>query len=183
MISDSPGFWTARITDDRSFKIDHLKPNRYGVLVGNLPDGFYVKSIRAGGVDETYSGIDLTSAEPGQIDILVSPKAGLVSGIARDSDTNQPFGGATVVLAPQETALAELPSLYQHASTDQYGRFRFRNVVPGKYYVYAWDDVETGAWMDPDFRKPLEDKAVSVTVAESAQADVQVNVIRSDAGT
>ena len=65
----------------------------------------------------------------------------------------------------------------------QYGRFTFKNVVPGEYKVYAWEDVESSAWMDPDFMKPLEGKGESVAVEESAQANVQVNVIPADSAS
>ena len=53
-------------------------------------------------------------------------------------------------------------------------------MVPGEYKVYAWEDVESSAWMDPDFMKPLEAKGEPVTVGESAQANVQVNLIPAD---
>ena len=168
---------TDRIAADGSFRIENLAPDRYAILIEGLPDGFYTKSIRVGGADVTYSGVDLTSGAPGEVEILVSPKAGLVSGVARDPNNSQPVPGATVVLVPKEKERLTISSFYQQTVTDQYGRFTFKNVVPGEYKTYAWDDVEPGSWMDPDFMKPLEEKGESVTVAESSQASVQVNLI------
>jgi hypothetical protein len=171
---------TYRIAKDRTFVLDDLEPFRYGVLVGGLPDGFYTKSIRVGEADITYSGLDLTSGAPGEVDILVSPKAGLVSGVVQNPDTNKPPPGAEVVLVPKEKERLEISAFYQQTTTDQYGRFTFKSVVPGEYKVYAWEDAESSAWMDPDFMKPLEGKGESVAVGESAQVSVQVKLIPSD---
>jgi hypothetical protein len=171
---------TYRIAKDGTFRLEDLDPYRYGILIGGLPDGFYTKSIRVGEADITYSGLDLTSGAPGEVDILVSPKAGLVSGVARSLNTSQPPPGATAVLIPKEKERLEISVFYQQTTTDQYGRFTFKNVVPGEYQVYAWEDVESSAWMDPGFMKPLEGKGESVTVGEGAQANVQVNLIPAD---
>jgi hypothetical protein len=50
-------------------------------------------------------------------------------------------------------------------------------VVPGEYRVYAWEDVEYGAWMDPDFMKPLESRGEAVSVSEGGRQAIQVNLI------
>jgi protocatechuate 3,4-dioxygenase beta subunit len=171
---------TYRVAQDRTFKIENLDPDRYGFLIEGLPDGFYIESIRVGGIDTTYSGVDLKSGAPGDVDIFVSPKAGLVSGGTQDPNTNQPAPGVTVVLVPKEQVRRTIPEFYQQVTSDQHGRFMFKNVVPGEYKVYAWEDVESSAWMDPEFMKPLEDNGESVTVGESAQANVRVSVIPAD---
>src|ERR1700733_1695366 len=157
-------------------------PDRYGVVIDGLPNGFYTKGISAGGVDVRYSGVDLTSGSAAPIDILVSPKAGLVSGAALNPDSSQPTPGATVVLVPKEKERLAIFEFYQQATTDQYGRFTFTSVVPGEYSVYAWEDVESSSWMDPEFMKALEAKGEAVKVEESAQASVQVTIIPADSG-
>jgi hypothetical protein len=53
-------------------------------------------------------------------------------------------------------------------------------VFPGEYKVYAWEDAESTAWRDPEFMKPLEGMGESVTVGESGQASVQVNLIPAE---
>ena len=173
---------TYPIAADRTFRIEDLDPGTYGVVIGGLPDGFYTKSIRVGEADVTYSGVELTSGAPAAVEIVVSPKAGLVSGAALSPETSQPASGATVVLVPKEKERLPISAFYQQATTDQFGRFTFKSVVPGEYTVYAWEDVESSAWMDPDFMKPLDGKGEPVTVEESAHATVQVNTIQADSG-
>ena len=123
---------------------------------------------------------DLTSGPPATVDILVSPKAGIVSGVAQNPNTSHPPPGATIVLLPKEKERLPIFAFYHQQTTDQYGRFTFKNVAPGQYKVYAWEDVEPGAWLDPDFMKLLEAKGESITVAESDQTQVQINLITAD---
>jgi hypothetical protein len=166
-----------RIAEDRTFRIEDLQPGRYGVVVEGLPDGFYTKSVRAGEVDVTYSGVDLTGAAVGQVEVVVSPKAGIVSGVAQSVDTNRAAAGATVVLVPKEKERSTIADLYRQTTTDQNGGFTFRSVVPGEYQVYAWEDVERSAWLDPDFVKTAEGKGEPVTLPEMGVASVRVRVI------
>jgi serine/threonine protein kinase len=111
------------------------------------------------------------------IDIVVSLKAGLVAGTVQNADAGKPAPGATVVMIPQEKERAPIPEYYQQGTTDQHGRFAFKSVAPGRYKVYAWEDVEPTAWMDAEFMKPFLAKGETVTVEESGRAEVEVSVI------
>jgi hypothetical protein len=167
---DDPG---DRVAEDSTVKLTNLIPDPYGVVVSGLPNGFYTKSIRAGETDITYSGFELRDGPPARIDVLVSPKAATVSGVAQIRDSDKTAAGATVVLVPAEKERAQIAEFYQHATTDQFGRFAFKSVVPGEYKVYAWEDVESTAWRDPEFMKPLEGMGESVTVGEGDKASVR----------
>jgi carboxypeptidase family protein len=121
--------WKSRIAPDGAFRFEHFDTGRYGMLITGLPDGFYVKSMRTGDTDVLYSGIDLTSAAAGPVDVLVSPKAGTVAVTVQ----GEPGPGSTVVLVPQEKERVVIPGYYQDALADQYGRFTFKSVPPGEY--------------------------------------------------
>jgi hypothetical protein len=43
--------------------------------------------------------------------------------------------------------------------------------------VYAWEDVEATAWLDPEFLKAVEGKGAAVKVGELDRANVNVAVI------
>ena len=43
--------------------------------------------------------------------------------------------------------------------------------------MFAWDDVEDTAWMDPEFLKPYEDKGKLVTVRDGSSETVELRVI------
>ncbi|HYW45228.1 MAG TPA: carboxypeptidase-like regulatory domain-containing protein [Bryobacteraceae bacterium] len=165
-----------KLNADGSFKLEDVNADRYAVNVTGLPDGFYVKSARAGNVDVLASGLDVTGA-PTPVEILLSPNAGQIAGMVQNLDTQHPARAATVALIPQEKERRETGSFYKITSSNASGSFTFRSLVPGEYKVFAFEDVEPGAWFDPDFLKPLEDKGQAVTIRESGRESVQVTLI------
>jgi hypothetical protein len=172
---------SGKLGDDLSFRLPDISADRYDVTVTGLPDGFYVKAARSGDNDVLLSGLDVKGASPEPVEIVISPRAGQVSGSVQNPNTQQPAAQATVALVPQENERIEQAAYYHQADSGQDGHFNFRNLPPGKYKVFAWEDVESGAWMDPDFIRPVADKGVSVTVEEGGQETVDVKLIPADA--
>ena len=79
-----------------------------------------------------------------------------MQGTVMDAD-GLPLAGVTAVLVPEMSRRARF-HLYKTAETDQYGHFEMRGIVPGDYKLFSWEEAEDGAWEDPDFLKPFEDK-------------------------
>ncbi|MBS1827297.1 MAG: carboxypeptidase regulatory-like domain-containing protein [Acidobacteria bacterium] len=163
-----------------TFQLDHLTPARYIIRASNLPEGFYTKRVLAESTDITTTGIDLKASAPSAIDILISPKAAKIYGVVLHPDSRQPTPGATIAIVPKDKQLRHLT---EHTIADPEGRFRFPNLTPGDYQLYAWKEVEPGAWFDPEFLAPFEEKAISVTIAEGAQSTQQLTAIAPAAQT
>jgi hypothetical protein len=70
---------------------------------------------------------------------------------------------------------------YKNATTDQYGRFTLKNLDPGEYKIFAWEDVEYGAYMDQEFVKPIESNGEQVSIRERSQEAVQLKLIPAEA--
>jgi hypothetical protein len=87
-----------------------------------------------------------------------------------------------VVLIPQEKERGEVSLFYRTANTDANGNFTMARVNPGEYKVYAWEEVENGAWFDPDFLKPVESKGSPVSVREGTPGSVQLTLIPAGSG-
>ena len=166
-----PSSYQSRVTEDGTMAMMDVAPNTYD-LVATTPAGFYVKSIRASQADALNPGI-VVGEGPVELEVVVSSSVGQVQGVVQvvQNGESQASAGAVVVLLPQEKARRALPIFVRSAAGDQNGFFSFGNVVPGDYQAYAWDNVEPGIWMDPDFMMPLESKGLAVTVAEN---DLQV---------
>jgi hypothetical protein len=179
MAGGMPGDPPGKVDKDLNFRLEDVNADRYNVTLLGLPDGFYIKAIRCGDADALISGLTVSDGPPDPVEVVVSPAAGSISGSVTNPKTQQPAPEAIVALVPQEKERRELPGYYQQARADQSGSFTFKNLPPGSYKVFAWDDVEDGAWMDPDFIKPLESKGESVTVRESGQETVHVTLIPS----
>jgi hypothetical protein len=63
------------------------------------------------------------------------------------------------------------------ATTDPSGRFHFDHVPPGDYRVFAWAEVESDSWFDPEFMRNYEMLGARVRVAEDSTENVEVIAI------
>jgi len=171
------GMPTGGLKADGTFQQEAVGPDRYVVHVNDLPDGFYVKAMRSGDADVLANGLEVATAAPAPLDIVVSPNGGQISGMVQDAGTQQPAAWATVVLIPQEKERRERPDFYKTINSDGSGRFNFRGIAPGKYKVFAWEDVDNGAWFDPDFMSAVEDKGAAVEIQEGSRENLQVTLI------
>jgi hypothetical protein len=171
---------STNLRQDGTFQLEEVNPDRYNVVFNGLPEGFYVKAIRSGDTDVLLSGLDLVNGTGADIEVVLSPKAGQVSGVVQNSDTRQPAPGATVVLIPEEKERRDEQSYYKIATTDQSGSFTLKGLVPGTYKAYAWEDIEAGAYLDPDFVKAFESSGSAVSVEESGQLSLLLTLILAD---
>jgi protocatechuate 3,4-dioxygenase beta subunit len=183
----APGFnvgppQPAKADASNNFSFDDVNPEHFEVNVSPLPGTFYLKSIRAGNTDVLANGLDLTGGGAAALDVVIGVNAPQITGAVQDPTTQQPAAGVTVVLVPQEKERREVSLFYRTASTDQNGNFTMARVNPGEYKVYAWDDVENGAWFDPDFLKPVESKGSPVSVREGSPVSVQLTMIPAGSG-
>jgi hypothetical protein len=80
----------------------------------------------------------------------------------------------TIVLAPD---IRRRFYLYKTATADTSGRFHLDHVPPGDYKVFAWAEVESDSWFDPEFMRNYETLGARVHVAEDSTENVEVIVI------
>jgi len=175
------GSGTTSVKEDGSFTLQNASPDTYNVNVYGLPDkpdNFYIKSIRWGDQEVLATGIDLSRGGSGQLEVVLSPDGGQVDGVVLNAK-QQPATGVTVALVP-ESSRRDQTLLYKNATTDQYGRFTLRGAAPGEYKLFAWEDVETGAYQDPEFLKPFENLGESVSIRENGRESAQLKLIPAE---
>ena len=68
----------------------------------------------------------------------------------------------------------------QAASIDQYGQFTLRGIPPGKYRLFAWENIEGFQYFDPDLVRRFKSSGEPVTVVEGSQLDLNVQIITTD---
>jgi len=137
----------------------------------------YLKSVHYGANDALESGFTVLRGAQPSIEVTISSQGARVSGAVTDKD-NLPLTGVWVVLVPDE-ARRDQSRLYQRIATDQYGHYLLRGIAPGDYKIFCWDEVEDGAWEDPDFLKTFEDRGQKVSVAEADAKTVDVLAINT----
>jgi hypothetical protein len=165
----------AGIDDAGAFAIDGVSPAHYRLSVMGLPRNTYVKSARLAGTDILNGGLRIESEPRAGLEIVLGTSPGSLEVLVTD-DRAMPAAGVTVAIAP-DLAQQKRYDLYRSATSDSSGRIRLEGLVPGDYKVYAWEDVENGAWTDPDFMRAYENRGVSVRVGEGGQAAAEVRVI------
>jgi hypothetical protein len=169
----------ARPVRDGTFSLWIVDRNPYRVQVTGFTEDFYLKSVHIG-VEEAHANIiDLTGVEKpaGSLEILISPNGGRIDGIVK-SDQGSPAGGALVALVPGSDRRRE-DSLFKETTAGSDGEFTFRGIAPGAYKLFAWDDIESRAYEDPDFLRDYEDKGASVTIEAGERKTVEIPVIPS----
>ncbi len=160
---------------DGSFRVEGVSTGDFRVSIRGVPEDAYVESIRLGNADVLDGGLHLSGPTDALLQVVIGANAGSIEGSVLDS-RNQPLPNRIVVLVP-DVRLNHRSDLYKSASTDGSGRFRMHGLTPGDYRLFAWEDIQTGAWEDPDFMRPYEGRGTPVHVNEGTNNDVQVTVI------
>ncbi len=166
---------SARAKPDGALTIAHLMPDHYTLARAETPDGSYVKSMRFGDQDVLESGLNVAAGAQGSLDVVLSPGGAQVAG-AVTNEKGEPVPGATVALVP-EAARRRQSHLFRSAITDQYGSFTLQGLAPGDYRVFAWEEIEPGAWQDPDFLRAVEESGQSLSLREGARETRQLKTL------
>jgi hypothetical protein len=103
----------------------------------------------------------------------VSGAGGALEGTI-NAPSNQPFTGAQVVLVPQDMRRQDL---FKVATPDQYGRFSMTGIAPGRYNVFAWEDLPSGAYLDPVFVNQFRDRGFALEVQKGGQTRAEPHLI------
>ncbi|HET7748477.1 MAG TPA: carboxypeptidase regulatory-like domain-containing protein [Terriglobales bacterium] len=138
-------------------------------------ENFYTKAVSYGDMDITESGLTLpTSAAP--LEIVIAADGATVQGRVTDA-RDQPVDNATVVAIPANPNLQRWAELYQPATTDQNGQFTVRGLRPGEYQVYAWQDIESYAFLDPDFMRTYENRGTALKADPNGRYTIVLHVL------
>lgn len=164
------GYPIAPVKQDGSFRMQHVQADTYSVRLYGLPDTAYVQEVRFGDAVIGESGLDFSRGfTPGELTITIAPTAAHVDGTVLD-DKGQPFAGATVVIAAEKAKAITV-------RTDQSGRFSAGGLAPGDYRLWAFDDIDAGAWDDPEYMKPHDAQAGRVTVKDNDHQTAQLKLL------
>ncbi len=159
------------VAEDGRFQ-DTLNSDLYTIEVQGAPSGYYLKSVRLSGRDLPDNVLDL-SFSGAQLDVVLANNSASITGTVQrpNGDVVQ---SARVTVIP---ANSNRRDLYKSVNSGSDGTFTISNVPPGTYRVFAWEDVEQNAWMDPDFRRPFETLGSSATIRDSTGPNLMLRVI------
>jgi hypothetical protein len=144
---------------DGSFSVS-LQPGAYRVSAYGLPADYWLKSSNEVEV----------SAGSNEVRLVIAPQVAKVIGTAKMED-GKPASGATVSALPKDDT-NDLSRLVNSVA-DQNGHFEVR-LAPGEYRIFAWESVERGALLDPEFFKQSRERSVTVKVGLGERKTIDV---------
>jgi len=159
---------------DGSFMLQSVPLGKYRVRFGTVLANGYIKSIRLGNSEGLDTGI--TVQGPSELTIVVSAKPGTVQGRVLN-ERGESIPNIMTVLVP-DNDLRTRTDLFRNAATSVSGEFRFQGLTPGNYKLFAWEEVESGAWLNSEFMRRYEERGSAVVVSEGEIQQVQLRVIQ-----
>ncbi|MBI2149229.1 MAG: carboxypeptidase regulatory-like domain-containing protein [Acidobacteria bacterium] len=162
---------------DGTFALTGVAAGTYRITVSNMPAKSYIKSARLGGQEVLNAGVRIEGPPQGELEIIVGMNSGVFDAIVQ-GEKQEPAVNVQVVLVP-DSARRQRSEAYRTAFTDASGRVHLEGIAPGDYKAFAWEDVEAGAWQDPDFIRTYEDRGRPVRIPESGAATTELRLIKS----
>ena len=169
----------SRVASDGSFLFPKVGPGEYDITVDRMPQGMYVRSIRANGRSLLEGQSRLEPEYP--IEIVIASATSVVDGqVTKRSD---PAAGVQVVLIPDPT-LRRRTDRYIVGFTDKDGSFQLNNVPGGRYTAYAFEKIEQDAYYafayNPSVGVRFQDRGVTVVVPETGVKTIELRVIPAE---
>jgi hypothetical protein len=140
-------------------------------------EGWYLKSVSAGGRDVNDSGINVSGGLV-VVDVIASANGGAIDGAIADHK-GDPVANAVVVAVP-EVKMRGRTDRYRKTVSDQAGHFSLRGLRPGAYTVLAWESMDGEAYYNPEFLKVYEGRGSGIRVSEGEKKSVQLEVIADE---
>ena len=158
------------------FTFANVPPGNAPFSVRQLPEDSYVKSARMGPVDVLAEGITIGGSNgPLHVNVVIGAGA-ILEGLVMNEKGDR-LSNVTVAIVP-DASRRQISEYFKSGSTDARGQFRITGIAPGDYAVFAWEDVEEGAWMDPNFLRSYEDRGMAMHATEATRANLQLQALR-----
>jgi protocatechuate 3,4-dioxygenase beta subunit len=169
------GSRASRISQDGSLTMKAIPGGPYDIDIQGIPPGGYIKSARIDGVDVLAAGLTVDPKQGlGSFEIVISPNGATLQGVVLREQ--QPFQGATVVLAPDPPNRSQ-KRLFKSTASDANGHFQLQGIAPGDYKVFAWEKIEEESYESPDVLQQYEKQGQSIHIDEGSNNSVQPDLI------
>jgi hypothetical protein len=144
-------------------RLSGVTPGIWNFTLDSLPEGVWIKAATFGAADVIGGELNVPAGPPGLLRIVLAGNGAQISGVvAEDSKPRR----ATVVLVPTAPELQQAAEMYRATTTQDKGTFTFTGVRPGSYKLFAFEEVEALAWLNPDFLKLVDSMGESISVVE-----------------
>jgi len=179
-IRNGPAGSIAEPAKDGTFTISGIGASEYRLEIVDLPPTLYVRSARLGDSDVLNGTIRIGGPTADALEITLDEANGTLDAQILNRE-GRPNPSATVVLVP-DAPRRERYELYRTATSDDAGRVSLTGIAPVGFKLFAWEDVEIGAWTNADFMRQYEDRGhpTSFSNSDNPHKSLNVTVIEID---
>jgi guanyl-specific ribonuclease Sa len=165
----------AVIQPDGSFTFHDVTEGNYHFVLPSTPAGYYVQT--GNGSNAADAGVQVSHGHAASVEIRLAFGAGRIQGVAyKDKDNRKIAPAVMVVLIPDAKRRGD-SQYYRAAKADQSGAFFLEGIPPGDYSLFAWDDVDRDAYMDPDFMQQYEGAGIPVHVEQGSSLSFELQLV------
>jgi hypothetical protein len=169
------GVNTVTVNADGTFEVAVSAAEPFAILVENLPEGYYVKSMNVGGVNLLEAGAAAPTEPTGTLEIHLANDSGTVSGVARNGNGDPVANARVVLLAEREGQARRVWS--QTVLSGEDGAYSFTGVAPGRYRAYVFEDLAEGPAMDAEFLAQFGQRGKSLEVRPKATMTLEATLV------
>ena len=128
-----------------------------------------------GEADLLNSLLRLDGPPRGSMEVVIGTDPGTLDAIVRD-DCQNLVPGVRVGLVP-DPARRLRSDLFRAATADADGRIHMEDIPPGDYTHFDWEEVEEGAWQDPNFLSIYKPLGRAVRIGENGRENVELRLM------
>ena len=167
---------------DGTFTLENVTPGKYRVHVSN-PPAAYLRSVRFGQEEVSDRELDLSQSASGDLEVVLRYGPAEVDGTLQTqnaSNSGTPTATAQPAMAVLMPADSTDPTDWRFANANQNGTFIAKQLRPGRYRIYAFEQANMGELQNPEVLKALESKGTEVELKENDRKQIQLTPISTD---
>ena len=165
----------AATNGDLHFKLSGVPAGVWDIGVEPIPEGGFLKSMSLGDQDVLTEDMVIGPKSPTNLKIVISTQGAKLEGDL-EGDPLKDGARATILLAPTGK-FSRVQSFFHSKVTDAKGHFSLDGLRPGQYNLFAFEDMASDAYQDPEFLKPFAKWAHPVELREGQTASAKPRLI------
>ena len=165
----------AQVKADGAFTLTSIMPGRYLLNVYGASNG-YVKSIQAGGEEILGKEVEASSLAQGLRVAVRLDSASVKGTVEIPEDRRASLSSAVALLVPVDTSERNSTQIKWRSIYQNLG-FELKNVRPGEYLVFAFEEFNYFTWDDVGLFAAIENKGTKVSLSANESKTLTLKLL------
>lgn len=177
---ENPGQQSIRVqavvNADGRFKLGPLIPGEWSLDVTGIERG-YLKSAQLGDRDVRFQTFELAANNEAPLNIVVSTRTAAVEGEVDAGGSDADRAGILIARVDQYHMFTRF---YYLAVADAQGKFHVQGIAPGKYKIFALENMSARNFRTPEAADQLDALGETIELGEGATVKAHPKLIPSE---